>query len=98
MISFEVFVRPVVSKMLGRIDTRKNVEAVVGEDIKKKKGLRYFVRAETKWSDGAYAARTTGPQGSGILKSMAVANSLIILPEEAGDIKRGASVTVEFLD
>jgi len=99
MISFEVFVRPTILKMLGqRLDTRKEVDAVLEEDIKKKKGLRYFVRAETRWDDGIYLTRTAGPQGSGILKSMARANSLIILPEEEECTEKGIRVTVRFLD
>jgi molybdopterin molybdotransferase len=99
MVSFEVFVRPMILKMLGQNeDTRKELDAVLEEDIKKKKGLRYFLRARTRWEDGVYLTRTTGPQGSGILKSMALANSLIILPEEEEEIKRGTRVTVRFLD
>lgn len=99
MISFEVFVRPTILKMLGQShDTRKEVDAVLEEDIQKKKGLMYFVRAMTRWDDGVYITRTTGPQGSGILKSMAMANSLIILPEDEEEIAKGVRVTVRFLD
>lgn len=99
MISFEVFVRPAILKMLGQgFDTRKEVDAVLEEDIKKKKGLRYFLRAQTTWEEGVYITRTTGPQGSGILKSMARANSLIILSEEEEHIQKGTRVTVRFLD
>ncbi len=99
MISFEVFVRPAILKMLGaKSDNRKEVDAVLEEDIKKKKGLRYFLRAQTRWEDGVYLTRTTGPQGSGILKSMALANSLIILPENEEFIEKGIRVTVRFLD
>jgi len=99
MISFEVFVRPAILKMLGQPhDTRKEVDAVLEEDIQKKKGLRYFVRAQTRWDDGVYITRTTGPQGSGILKSMAMANSLIILPEDEEEVAKGVRVTVLFLD
>ncbi len=99
MISFEVFVRPAILKLLGQEqDTRKEVDAVLEEDINKKKGLRYFVRAKTRWEDGIYLTRTTGPQGSGILKSMAIANSLIILAEEEEYVQKGTRVTVRFLD
>jgi molybdopterin molybdotransferase len=99
MISFEVFVRPVLLKMLGQnTDNRKEVDAILERDIKKKKGLRYFLRAKTRWEDGVYLTRTTGPQGSGILKSMALANSLIILPEEDEFVEKGVRVTVRFLD
>jgi molybdopterin molybdotransferase len=99
MVSFEVFVRPALLKMLGQgIDNRKQVDAVLEEDIEKRKGLRYFLRAQTRWEDGVYLTRTSGPQGSAILKSMAQSNSLIILPEEEEFIRKGTRVTVRFLD
>ena len=99
MVAFEVFVKPVILKMLGQKQSmKKEVDAVLEEGIKKKKGFRCFLRAQTNWEDGVYLARTTGPQGSGILNSMALANSLMILPEEAELIEKGTKVTVRFLD
>ncbi len=99
MISFEVFVKPAILKMEGANDfDAKNVDAVLKENITKKKGLRYFLRAITRWEDGIYLTRTTGPQGSGILKSMALANSLIVLPEEEENVDKGVRVTVRFLE
>jgi len=98
MIGFEVFVRPAIIKMLGRMnDDRREVEAVLEEDIKKKKGLKFFIRAQTRWQDGGYVTRTTGPQGSGILSSMAKADSLIILPEDEELVKQGEKVLVRLL-
>ena len=67
---------------------RKEVDAILEEYIKKKKGFRYFLRGQTRWENGAYLTHTTGPQGSGILKSMAQANNLIILPDEAEFIEK----------
>lgn len=98
MVSFEIFVRPAILKMLGQKDgLRKEAEAVLEGDIKKKKGLRYFVRANTRWQQGKFVTDTTGPQGSARLKSMALANSLIILPEEDEHIEKGRRVAVRFL-
>lgn len=99
MVSFEFFVRPTILKMLGqKIDDRKEVSAILEEGLQKKKGVQYFLRAKTHWQEGSYFTRTTGPQGSGILKSMALANSLIILSEEQEFIRKGTRVTVRFLD
>ena len=42
--------------------------------------------------------RTTGPQGPGILTSMALANCLIDLPETAGRATAGSEVTVILTD
>ena len=99
MVSFEVFVRPAILKMLGQKEGHPNeIDAVLEEAIGKKKGLKYFLRAMTRRKDGIYVTRTTGAQGSGILKSMALANSLIILPEEKERVARGRKVTVWFLN
>jgi len=99
MVTFEIFVRPAILKMLGQAtDSRKEVDAILEEDIKKKKGFRYFLRAQTRWKNGAYFTHTTGPQGSGILKSMVLANSLIIVPEEEEFVEKGRKVGVRFLD
>lgn len=99
MITFDVFVKPAILKMAGANDLdAKNVDAVLEENITKKRGLCYFLRAITRWEDGIYLTRTTGPQGSGILKSMALANSLIVLPEEEENVEKGVRVTVRFLE
>jgi len=99
MVSFENFVRPAILKMLGqKEDNHKEVQAELEETITKRSGLRYFLRARTEWKDGKYLTRTTGPQGSGMLKSMAQANSLIVLPEEPRKVEKGAKVRVKFLD
>lgn len=99
MIGFEIFVRSAIMKMSGRsVDKRKMVEAVLENNITKRKGLRYFLRAKTHADGGRFYTRTTGPQGSGILKSMSLANSLIILLEEHEKVKRGTRVPVLFLE
>ncbi|GAI16153.1 unnamed protein product, partial [marine sediment metagenome] len=43
-------------------------------------------------------ARLTGPQGSGILTSMALANGLVIVPEDKPGVKEGDLVQVMMLD
>lgn len=98
MISFEVFARPAIRKMLGQeMEIDNEIAAVLEEDIKIKPGFRYFLRANTFWKGEEYFTRTTGPQGSGILKSMGLANSLIIVPEESGCLKKGQKARVRFL-
>ncbi|MFQ5952883.1 MAG: gephyrin-like molybdotransferase Glp [Candidatus Omnitrophota bacterium] len=100
MISFEIFIKPAIFKMLGQDsdNSKKEVSAILEESIIKKKGRRHFLRAQTRWENGGYLTRATGPQGSGILKSMARANSLIILPEEKEHVEKGKKVTVRFLN
>ncbi len=43
-------------------------------------------------ADGALTARLTGPQGSGVLTSMARANALLVIPEDRPHVYAGESV------
>lgn len=99
MISFEQFVRPALLKMSGAADiSRFHFPAIVKDDFKKKKGLRYFLRVVLKNKNGRLYAYLTGPQGSGILKSMALANGIMELPEDMTRLRKGQSVKVTYLD
>lgn len=99
MVSFEQFIRPAILKMMGRTNLfRRTIRARLAEDIRKKKGGRHFIRAQVRLDGDGYTVTTTGEQGSGILKSMVRANGLIILPEDAGSVGAGETVTVQLLD
>jgi len=97
-ISFEEFVRPSLLKMQGARDLfRPGVWAILAEDFKKKKGLRYFIRTRIKNIDGRFHATITGPQGSGIINSLLLADGIIVAPEEKGVLKKGEKVYVQLL-
>ncbi len=99
MVSFEQFVRPSILKMMGHKNLiRRIVKATLKDDITKKKGARHFIRARVNYENGRYFASTTGEQGSGILKSMVMANGLIILPEYATSVKKGEEVSIQLID
>jgi len=99
MVSFEQFVRPAIRKMTGHASLfRKTIQAALKERIDKKSGLRYFLRGIIQEEEGKYTVMTTGEQGSGILKSMVMANGIIVLPEEMTKIPKGTAVTVQVLD
>ncbi|UCD71637.1 MAG: molybdopterin molybdotransferase MoeA [Syntrophobacterales bacterium] len=99
MISFEEFVRPSLLKMMGYKNLfRPVVEAVLKEEIRKKSGRRYFMRARVSLEGDRYVVTTTGPQGSGILSSMVEANGLLIVPEERTEIKAGERIRVQIVD
>src|SRR5204862_6364518 len=88
MVTFELFVRPAIRRMLGHpLPFRRTVPVCVGEPIKLGPKLRHFLRAVvvpegSVGGGGKLTARLTGPQGSGILTSMARANALLIVPQE----------------
>lgn len=99
MVSFEQFVRPSLLKMMGhRQIFRPVIEAILKVDIKEKGGRRHFIRGMVSFENGSYFVTTTGPQGSGILKSMVKANALIIIPEDKEGVKAGEKVRVQLLD
>jgi len=99
MITFEVFARPAIFKMVGRNDSVKsNITAVLENSIRNSDGRRIFARVVVTKRNNDYVAKLTGPQGSGILTSMAKANGLAIIPEDATEVKSGERVEVMMLD
>jgi len=99
MVSFELFVRPALLKMMGHKNLfRRTVRARLEEEIHKKPGVRHFIRARIQRRKEGYVVVTTGDQGSGILKSMVRANGLIVLPEEATKVGAGETGNVQLLD
>ena len=99
MITFEQYVRPAILKMTGHKRIfRKTIKAILKENIQKKKGLRYFLRVRVRYEDERFTVVTTGEQGSGILKSMVLANGIMVLPEDITTIKKGDEVIVQMID
>ncbi|MFQ5873097.1 MAG: gephyrin-like molybdotransferase Glp [Dehalococcoidia bacterium] len=99
MIAFEQFSRPALLKMQGQKNLAKpTVKAVMEDSIVNTDGRRVFARAIVTKRNGQYYAKTTGPQGSGILTSMALANGLAIVPEDVAEAKAGDEVQVQMLD
>ena len=99
MVSFEQFVRPYLLKIQGHRNIfRPVLKAISAENLEKKAGVKNFLRAIVKREKDKYIVKTTGNQGSGILKSMVTANALIILGEKETKIKKGDKVTVQLLD
>ncbi|HEV2251060.1 MAG TPA: gephyrin-like molybdotransferase Glp [Candidatus Limnocylindria bacterium] len=93
LLGFELFVRPALLKMAGRrLLQRPRVTATLEDALDTPPGLRFFARGV--YDPATNAVRTTGPQGSGILRSMALANCFIDVPETVRHLDRGASVTV----
>lgn len=99
MVAFEQFARPVILKMMGKRNLVKpSIQAIIEDDVKNTDGRRIFARVIVTKRGGQYHARLTGPQGSGILTSMAKANGLAIIPESTKGVKAGNIVEVQMLD
>ena len=99
MITFELFARPAILKMMGKKNlTKPIIEAVIEQRIINTDGRRIYSRAVVEKRYGQYFARLTGPQGSGILTSMSLANGLVIVPEDKAEVKAGEKVQVMMPD
>ena len=99
MVTFEMFVRPAILKMMGKKNLAKpTVEAVVQDSVVNYDRRRVFARVRVEKREGQYFARLTGPQGSGILTSMTSANGLMIIPEGKTKVVPGDIVKVMMLD
>src|SRR2546427_261287 len=104
MVTFELFVRPAIRRLLRhRLPFRRTVPVCVGEPIKLGPKLRHFLRAVVVPEGpggvgGERTARWTGPQGSGILTSMARANALLIVPEDRHSVAAGETLAALLLD
>jgi molybdopterin molybdotransferase len=91
MVTFEVFVRPAIRKMLGH--TRlfsSTIPVQTASAIKLAAPLMHFLRVVIDTNeDGAYVAELAGSQSSSVLTAMARANALLIIPGDRLDISAG---------
>ena len=96
MVTFELFVRPAIRKMMGhQLPFRRSVPVRAAEPITLKPRLQHFLRAVVTAGPDGQEARLTGPQGSGILTSMVLANALLVIPE--GQLETAVGATVQAL-
>jgi molybdopterin molybdotransferase len=95
-ISFELFGRPAVMRMLGRRSWERPEIAArfEGRAIDNYDSRRSFYRVRV--DNGA--AKLTGPQGSGILSSIAMANGLMVVPDRVRRVEPGDPVTVRLFE
>jgi len=99
MVTFELFGRPALLKMMGKSRwQRPTIRAISENRITNTDGRRVFARAVVSQRDGRYYASLTGPQGSGVLTSMSLANALAVVPEDVPAVEPGDEISVIMLD
>ncbi len=100
MVTFELFVRPAIRRLLGHARPfRRTVPVVLEDAVTLGPRLRHYLRVVvTPRPDGTLGARLTGPQGSGILTSMARADALLIVPEDRPAVPAGETLRALMLD
>ncbi|EGR3362236.1 bifunctional molybdopterin-guanine dinucleotide biosynthesis protein MobB/molybdopterin molybdotransferase MoeA [Vibrio parahaemolyticus] len=96
MVSFINFVDPALRKMQGEQGWKPlKVNAIATENLRSRQGRTEFSRGIYELDDtGRLTVRTTGKQGSGILRSMSEANCLIEISPAIDTVKAGESVTI----
>ncbi len=104
MVTFELFGRAAMFKMLGRLQhdadawQRPTVRAVAQDRIVNTDGRRFYARCFATEENGNWVARLTGPQGSGVLTSMSLANGYAVCPEDVDAIEPGEMCDVILVD
>jgi molybdopterin molybdotransferase len=99
MVTFEEFVRPALLRMAGHERLfRPQLQATVGEGMRKQPGRLHFVRVRLERSGSRVLAFSTGNQSSGVLRSLTRAQGLLIFPADAKELREGDTATVQVLD
>ena len=93
MVSFELFVKPALLKLMGyRKTVKPTYRAVMAEDASSSDGRTYVVRVRAWRENEIWHVSSTGPQGSGMLRSMVGANGLAFIPGSPRGIRAGEEV------
>ena len=100
MVTFLAFVRPALLQMMGASAAAPPLlKARSLEPIRKKPGRTEYQRGWVSTAaDGSLQVKTTGNQGSGVLRSMAEANGLMLLHHAQGNVAVGDAVDVLMFD
>ncbi|MFN2517734.1 MAG: gephyrin-like molybdotransferase Glp [Jatrophihabitantaceae bacterium] len=96
LVSFEVFVRPAIRKLLGKRNLhRATVQAVALERAESPEGRRQYRRGVLhREATGGYSVSLVGGAGSHLIASMASSNCLVVIDEEVTEVVAGSRVTV----
>jgi len=100
MVTFYQFVRDALLHLSGRRDDYAIplLAATAAENLRKVPGRTEYQRGVLFREANVWKVRTTGQQGSGVLRSMAEANCFIVLEHERGAVKAGEPVHVQLME
>ncbi len=97
LVSFEVFVRPAIRKLLGKRNVhRQSIQAMALERIDSPEGERQYRRGLLhREPDGRYSVSLVGGNGSHLVAALAASNCLIVIEEDVTEVVPGSRVTVQ---
>ncbi|WP_308936696.1 molybdopterin molybdotransferase MoeA [Duganella radicis] len=99
MVSFYMFARPALLRMMGTQCQQQTTQARAAEAIRKRPGRTEYQRGIlSTGNDGTPQVRLTGAQGSGILRSMSEANCIVVLHHDQANVAAGQMVDVMLFD
>jgi molybdopterin molybdotransferase len=99
MVTFYEFVRDALIFLSGRDDDPLPLlKSVSAENLRKVPGRTEYQRGVVFQDGGDWKVKTTGQQGSGVLRSMSEANCFIVLEHERGAVKAGEPVSVQLFE
>ncbi len=94
-VSFEVFVRPALMKMLGRTQLgRPEIMASLTQDVSGPKGKLQFARVVVTRTPDGWTATPTGARGSNLISTVSRANGLAMIPPGTETAAAGTQVRV----
>jgi len=86
-VSFEVFVRPLIRRLLGHASLeRPRLHAICAREFASPVGKTQFARVSLTTRDGLMHAEPEGGQGSHIIGGLARADGLAVIPEQVGRV------------
>ncbi|HKR98684.1 MAG TPA: gephyrin-like molybdotransferase Glp [Candidatus Dormibacteraeota bacterium] len=96
LVSFEVFVRPAIRKLLGKRQLqRATVQAVAIEGVSSPAGVRQYRRGVLhREANDTYSVSFVGGAGSHLIAAMASANCLVVIDEAVTEVVAGSRTTV----
>ncbi len=92
LVTFEVFVRPVLARLAGLARVERLVVRARLEEPVKSDGRESYLRAHLEWREGEYLARLAGSQDSSVLSSLVKANALVVIPAGVRSVEAGEAV------
>jgi molybdopterin molybdotransferase len=100
MVTFYQFVREALLFMSGRKGdvSLPLLRVPSAQPMRKVPGRTEYQRGVLFRESGAWRVRTTGQQGSGVLRSMSEANCFIVLEHERGKVEAGELVQVQLFE
>ena len=94
-VSFEIFIRPALRKMMGRRQLfRPEITARLEADVTGPEGKTQFARVRVKRTTQGWVATPTGGRGSNLIATVSRANGLAIVPPGVGVAPSGSEVKV----